>query len=315
MTLVMLLLFCASLCAAQEQTETALAVVNGNAITQKDFDREFNRIKMQADRRQQPLDDSTISKIKDRILETLINRELLYQASLEKNIVLDDSEIDLNLEKIKQRLDPDKSFAQALAEIQVTEAEFRNEIKKAMLIQKLMEQEVYNKISISEKETRVFYDNNPQFFQTPEQIRASHILIKVDTHADDTQRMAAKKKIEEIRSRLDKGEDFAELAKEFSDCPSGKNGGDLGFFDRTKMVKPFSDAAFSLKIGEISGIVETQFGYHIIKVTEQKPKTKMNYEDVKERIHQTMRHQKIQEATRSFIDQLKKTASIQQQTP
>jgi peptidyl-prolyl cis-trans isomerase C len=311
----MVSLFCAPFGLAQEQTQATLATVNGTAITQSDLDREFSRIKLQADRRQQPLNASAISQIKNRILETLIHRELLYQTSLEQGFVLDDSEVDQNLEQIKQRLSPGKSFAQALAEIHVSETDFRNEIKKAMLIQKLMEKEVYSKISISEKDARIFYDNNPQFFQEPERIRASHILVKLDNPADESQRAKALKKIEDIRTRLKNGENFAELAKEFSEGPSGKNGGDLGVFDRTKMVKPFSEAAFALETGEISGIVETQFGFHIIKVTEKLPKTKLKYEDVKERILQTMRRQKIQEATATYLDQLKKTANIQKSAP
>ena len=315
MILVMVLLFCASFGLAQEQKQATLATVNGTAITQSDLDREFSRIKLQADRRQQTLNPSAVSQIKNRILETLIHRELLYQTSLDQGFVLDDSEVDQSLEQIKQRLSPGKSFAQALAEIHVSETDFRNEIKKAMLIQKLMEKEVYSKISISEKDARIFYDNNPQFFQEPERIRASHILIKLDKPADESQRAKALKKIEDIQTRLKNGENFAELAKEFSEGPSGKNGGDLGVFDRTKMVKPFSEAAFALETGEISGIVETQFGFHIIKVTEKLPKTKLKYEDVKERILQTMRRQKIQEATATYLDQLKKTANIQKSAP
>jgi peptidyl-prolyl cis-trans isomerase C len=300
---------------AQEAAETVLATVNGVALTQGDLNKEFNRIRMQAASRNQPIDESNVPAIKKNILETLINREVLYQESKAKGISVEASELENSLEKIKQRITPGKSFAEALAEINISEKEFKDAIEKAMMIQKLMDAEIYQKISISEKETRIFYDNNPQFFQKPEQVRASHILIKVAADADEETRKQARKRIEDIQQKLRQGDDFASLAKQYSECPSSKNGGDLGVFDRNKMVKPFSDAAFSLEPGGVSDIVETQFGFHLIKVFEKMPKTKLEYKDIQERISQTMRHQKIQDETSAYISQLKEAAHIQRVSP
>lgn len=300
---------------AQEAAETVLATVNGVAVTQKDLDKEFNRINMQAASRNQPIDESNAPAIKKNILETLINRELLYQESKAKGIGVEASELENSLEKIKQRIPPGKSFAEALAEINISEKEFKETIEKAMVIQKLMEAEIYQKISISEKETRIFYDNNPQFFKKPEQVKASHILIQVAADADEETRKQARKRIEDIQQKLRQGEDFALLAKQYSECPSGKNGGDLGVFDRNKMVKRFADAAFSLEPGGVSDIVETQFGFHLIKVFEKMPETKLAYKDIQERIGETMRNQKIQDETSAYISQLKEAAHIQRVSP
>jgi peptidyl-prolyl cis-trans isomerase C len=112
----------------------------------------------------------------------------------------------------------------------------------------------------------------------PEQVHARHILVKVDPKADATQKAAARKKIEDIQKQLKNGEDFSELAKKASDCPSNAKGGDVGYFGRGQMVKPFEDAAFSLKPGEVSGIVETEFGLHLIKVMDKKPEKIMDYQ-------------------------------------
>ena len=147
----------------------------------------------------------------------------------------------------------------------------RTQVGQASAIQKLLEMEVYPQAMVSEKESRIFFENNPQYFKRPEEVKASHILIQVAPDANDEEKLAARKKIEDIQKKIEAGDDFADLARQYSEGPSNVNGGDLGYFDRKKMVKPFSDAAFDLKPGQVSDIVETQFGYHLIKVYDKKP--------------------------------------------
>ena len=127
---------------------------------------------------------------------------------------------------------------------------------------------------------------------------------------DDEKKAAARKKIEEVQEKIKAGEDFAQLAKTYSQGPSSTQEGDLGYFDRPKMVKPFSDAAFRLQPGEISPIVETRFGYHIIKVVDRKPETKLAYEDIKPRLVESLKKKKMQEAIAQYINKIKSGASI-----
>lgn len=300
-----------SLARAADISDTTIATVNSAAVTQKDLDIELNRIKAEAAGRGQAIDESQMEAVKVKLIETLIHRELLYQQSEAKGFTTEPSELENRMENIKQQLPPGKNFADILTEIDISQAAFEKEISKAIMIQKLLEAEVYGKVSVSEKEVRIFYDNNPQFFKVPEQVEASHILIQVGPEADQPQKESARKRIEEIQAKLKQGEDFAELAQNFSECPSSKNGGNLGLFDRRKMVKPFADAAFALNAGEVSDIVETRFGYHIIKVIKKIPETKLSYADIKDRLQQTLQRQKIQKETVAYIEQLKKTADIQ----
>ena len=125
-------------------------------------------------------------------------------------------------------------------------------------------------IKISEEELEVEYNNNRKRYTHEIEVKASHILISLPKNASLKQEEAVKDKMKVILQKIKDGTDFAELAKESSTCPSGKKGGDLGFFSAKRMVKPFSDAAFKLKVGEVSGIVKTKFGFHIIKVTDRK---------------------------------------------
>jgi peptidyl-prolyl cis-trans isomerase C len=114
-----------------------------------------------------------------------------------------------------------------------------------------------------------------------------------------------------IRRRLLKGEDFVTLAREFSEGPSKVKGGDLGYFGRGQMVKPFEDAAFALKIGELSDVVETRFGYHLIKVTGKNPETTIAYVDIKVRLQQYLKDEKVQQEVTVYVEELKTKAKVE----
>jgi peptidyl-prolyl cis-trans isomerase C len=139
-------------------------------------------------------------------------------------------------------------------------------------------------VKVDEAKAKAFYDENNAFFEVPEQIRASHILIKTDDATNDVLKAAARAKIEGILKQVKDGGDFAALAAANSDCPSKSNGGDLGLFGKGQMVPPFEEAAFALSTNEVSGVVETSFGYHIIKLTDRVPASKRAFDEVKEQI-------------------------------
>jgi peptidyl-prolyl cis-trans isomerase C len=193
----------------------------------------------------------------------------------------------------------------------LTESDVQAQIERGMAIQELIDKEVTEKIKVSDEETKAFYDKNPQLFQQPEQINASHILIKVQADAPADQKAEARKKIEDVQQKVKKGEDFATLAKTYSEGPSGPKGGDLGYFRRGQMVKPFEEAAFSLKPDETSEIVETQFGYHLIKVNDKKPAKKMTYTEVKDRLSENLKKQKQDSEANAYIETLRKDAKIE----
>ena len=144
-----------------------------------------------------------------------------------------------------------------------------------------------------------------------EQMRASHILLRVEQGAPPGQKQAQKAKAEEILARARKGEDFGALAKQYSQDPgSAVRGGDLGYFGKGAMVPAFDSTAWALKPGEISGVVETQFGYHIVKATEKRPEGYAPLADVKARIHDHLVNQKVKEDTQKVIAGLRAQAKI-----
>ena len=311
--LALILLVAATSLFAAESTPPAntLALVNGIAITKVQLDMELKRVQKQAQMNSKPVAAPDLVKIKKELLETLINRELLYQESLKKGYGVQPAELDSEFETIKARFANQKGFQQALTDMDISEEDFKEQVKRGMSIQKLLEKELYNKLEVSEQESRSFYDNNPNFFQKPEQVRASHILIKVAEDDEEEKKSAAMQKIEEIQEKVEAGGDFANLAETYSEGPSRTQGGDLGYFDRRKMVKPFSDTAFRLQPGETSPIVKTRFGYHIIKVVDRKPEIKLAYEEIKPRLVESLKKKKMQDAIAQYITEIKNSASIE----
>jgi peptidyl-prolyl cis-trans isomerase C len=166
-------------------------------------------------------------------------------------------------------------------------------------------------VDVTEAEAKVFYDGNPEYFTQPEVIRVSEILIKVDPKADAAKKQEARKKLEGIQKRAQKGEDFSVLAKDFSQSASAAQGGDLGTLPRGRMPKAFDDAAFSLKPGEVSGVVEIEAGFLLIKVHEKTPEKLVPFKDVEERIRQHLSNEKLKKRVEDYLTEVKKTAKIE----
>ena len=189
----------------------------------------------------------------------------------------------------------------------------RMQFDKIIGVVKLAELEGLGTADVSEADALAYYQQNQNSYKVPEMVRASHILITPDKGPDvdpNTADAAAKAKAQQLLDQLKAGADFAQLAKENSDCPSSSKGGDLGFQRREAWVKPFSDAAFALQTGQISDIVKTRFGYHIITVTDRKEPTEIPFDNVKENIINTLQTQKESELSNKCINLLKSKAEI-----
>ena len=175
-----------------------------------------------------------------------------------------------------------------------------------------LEKQIGDKVTVTEEEIKAYYDEHRNEFTTPEMVKARHILVKVDPSASEEEKKQAYQKAEDILKQVQDGKDFAELATELSDdSHTQSKGGDLGFFSRGKIVKPFEDVAFAMKPGETSGIVETQFGYHIIRVEDRKEETLHSYDSMKERIQQRLLQQKKSTYVNDFIDKAMQDAKAE----
>lgn len=293
---------------------SVMAVVNGRKITSEEFDLTLNsymaslaqRMGGQHSGKMDPND-----KVKKELLNQLIDREVLF-SEIEKNKFDDvDNKVKEEFEQAKKGYGSDEEFKKALKTDGIDETTLKKLIKRRVLFAAYVDKFIAPKIVISDEESKKFYDENAQYFETQETVSCSHILIATKKEDTPEKKAEAKAKAEAIRKRIEGGEDFAKIAKEVSDCPSKEKGGDLGSFGRGQMVKPFEEAAFGLEIGKLSNVVETEFGYHVIKSTAHQKADKVPYDTVKERIVGHLKEKALNKAIRDKVDELKKTAKIE----
>lgn len=262
-----LLLLCASLLA--EEVDRIAAAVGDEVILKSEMKKFFDDWKAST---QQP---TMISE--DDALQMLIDEKLILEKAKKEGITAKDTEIEMHLEQImkniESRFDSYQSFLTALHNEGFTlgklKEKYREEISKQIIKETIINREVFSKVSVSEYGKRQFYQTHLDSLPLrPRMMKVGSIVIKPKVSKESLDK--ALKKIEKIKAELDENADFEELARKYSDCPSGGNGGDLGYFSRGQMVKPFEDAAFSLNIGEVSKPVKTQFGYHLIRVDDKR---------------------------------------------
>lgn len=291
--------------------EDTVARVGATTITRAEMDRAAT-ILLKQNKPQQPLTPEQTKQVNDYVIEQLIAAELLYQAGAKLEVKDLDKKVEERVTEGRSRFQTQEQFQSALKEQGIDEKILRDYTRKEIIVNNYIETEVASKVTISDDEAKTFYTENlDKYFRKPEQAKASHILIGVDAKADAEAKKKAKDKADALLKEVKEGKkDFAELAKTNSTCPSSAQGGDLGFFGKGQMVKPFEDAAFALNPGEVSGVVETQFGYHIIKLTDKKKGETTPFDEAKAQIVEYLKGQQINIKVNSFINELRAKTKV-----
>ncbi len=298
---------------AQNANAGKVASVNGVTITQARFDSAMTPYQQQiAAMGEGAVTDEQLTQIKTRVLENLIGTELLYQESMKSGVKVEEKEITTAFDEQKAQFSSEAEFKEALKQYNFSDSAFKDQIKVGLTIQHFIDNKFTSNTTISDEEVKKYYDENPSSFQEPEQVRASHIMVMVDSSADQAKKDEAKKKIEQILQKLKAGADFAALAKEVSeDTYTKDNGGDLDYFYKGQMVQAFEDAAFPLKPGEISNVVETEYGYHIIKVTGKKEAKTITLDESKEEIRTGLKSNKVNTDVSKYVTDLRAKANVE----
>jgi peptidyl-prolyl cis-trans isomerase C len=289
-----------------------IVTVNGLKITEGEVGQETKLMMQQMSGRMDPAQLQSMGpEIRQHAVTNIVNRTLLRQAADREGMTVTKAEEQVRIDEIKANFPDSAAFNAQLENSGLTMEGFKKEIVYSIKIESLIEKMTSGLPKPTEADAREFYDSNTEQFVSAERIKASHILIKVAPEDTDMMKAEKRKKIEEIRARLVRGEDFAKVAAENSECPSSASGGDLGFFSRGQMIRPFEDAAFSLKTGVLSEIVETTFGFHVIKITDRESATTTAFAEVKSNIVEYLGNMRKQQEVEKYIGALRDLAKIE----
>ena len=255
------------------------------------------------------LTEPEIKEAKNKVLDEMITEKVLLQEADAQKIFVSEKNVLKGVDEVKKRFPSVTGFNKELEHQGVSEAEFRQRIKDQLKIMKLVESKVRPKVvAPADKEISEFYKEHESEMVEPEKMRVRHILIKVDEERSDKQ---ASKKISEIRQQIVKEKkDFAEIATKYSECPSAKVGGDLGYFGRGQMDPAFEKTAFALKVGQVSDIVKTRFGYHVIKCLGHQAEEKKTLEEVHDYLKEYIQQMRLEKAYQDYVRDLRDKTSI-----
>jgi len=292
---------------AQDRT---VAVVNGVSLKERELERIIDELLPRAFYHQSVTPEKR-AELRKKALDELIRRELYYQEAVRIGIKVSKSELKDGLENIKKRFKSKKEYQNALKQAGITEDDLKKDIERNLLINKFYQQEVLDISKVSDNELKEYYEKNKKDFLRPEAVRIRHILIKVEPTSTDEEKAKKKKEAGDILKRARQGEDFAELAYKYSADDWRVKGGDLGLIHRGRLLPELEEVAFKLKPGEISDLIETIYGYHIIKMEEKLPPTQLGFDEIKDKLRKELEEKRKKEREENLLKTLKEKARIE----
>lgn len=296
--------------------DSVVAKGKGLEIKRSELDKAMISIKSAAASRGQTVPPDQLMLVEQQVLDRLIQIDLLLSKANDADKAAAKESTDKRLEEITARAKGEEAFTRQLKSMGTTPEELRSRMLEEATAENVLEREL--KIAVNDSEVKQFYEDNPAKFEQPEMVRASHILFgtkDITTGADlaDDKKGAKRKQADEVLKRAKAGEDFAKLAKDYSDDPGSKENGGEYTFPRGQMVKEFEECAFSLQTNQVSDIVTTEFGYHIIKLSEKIPAKKLELAKVSPDIKQFLKQREIQahqKEYQAYVETLKRDAGV-----
>lgn len=283
-------------CGCERFSGKVVAEVNGEDITTKDLE-EAMRMKLSSQLVQGVISPLALQRLKEEVLSEAINGLLIEQRAEKLSIKVSKQEIDDSLAELKESYEGSASSG-VLVGIKINDAQWKKYFKKRRLYEKVIEKDVYDRISVSEEEVREFYVANRARYRSETTIRLAQIVVDDEGKA---QRMLVK---------IEQGEDFTTIAKKESIAPEGANGGDLGFISRGEMPPAIDQVAFTLTPGKISAVIKSPYGFHILKVLERREQVADSFESAKERVITDLKEIKGEEAFQLWLANIRKSAEI-----
>jgi peptidyl-prolyl cis-trans isomerase C len=297
-TLFILLAFTLAACTSKVEEEKVLFAQVGNGkIYLETFEAEFSFVRSRYGA-SYPIDKDAVLKLKAAYLRQMIDEKLILLEGKRLGITVGAEEVDAAVSEIRKNYSDAKSFETMLTKEYINFDNWKDKIKKKRLIDKVITRAISSKIHISSEEVEAYYTRHQSDFHREEQVKARQILLRDETEAV------------KVRERIREGEDFATVAKEVSQSPDSQEGGDLGFFSRGIMPPEFDEVVFTIKVGMLSEVVESPYGYHIFLVEEKREALDLDREDVQDQIVETLKRLKTDELYMKWMEGIKKKTTV-----
>ncbi|MBJ6748823.1 peptidylprolyl isomerase [Geomonas anaerohicana] len=289
------------------------AIVNDDVITSADVDKEYAQVQKEAEKL--PAAERTVTR--STALNRLVDRKLVEQKIRELDIKVSDEDVRLAIEDVKKQNNLDQAgLEKALAGQGLTVPQYKVQLKEQLERMRLMSQEVRSKIQVGEREMHEYYDAHRADYGGNETFHARHIFFKLDPKASAEETAKTRKLADEVLAKTRGGEDFVELAKKYSQDPAAaKDGGDLGTFKRSDMLAEIGDTVAAMKPGEVSSVVASPAGLHIIKLEQKSQEKGRSFEEVKESIEEQLYRKKSEERFNQWVKDLRNAANIDVKQP
>lgn len=286
-----------------------VARVNGQPISKQDLLDRAGSMRAQMERMGAPPPPPS-EQFYRAMVDQLIGSRLLLADAKQRGMMPTAAEVEANLAQLKAR-NPE-AFAKQLADQGITEQALKDDLTHNLAVQKLVSSEVTPAATATEAEARAFYQQHTDSMKRPPQVRVRHILVRAGQDATPAQRQTARQKAEGLLARLQGGADFATVARESSDDQSTRpDGGLLPWMGQGQTAPPFEQAAFALKAGAVSGVVETPFGYHLIRLEDRRPASTLPFEDARPQIEQWLSRQHARELLDKKVAALRQAAKVE----
>lgn len=296
--------------AGETAVSSVVARVNGVDLTAAQLDEIVNELIPRAFFHGNITRDKR-DEYRPKAMEELIRRELYYQEAKKTGITVSADDIDKSVKELEERYKAKGGLEKAMKAGGVTMDALRNGIERSQTIKRFEDREIHEKAGISEEFLRGYYDQHKSEFLRPEAVRIRMISIHVDPAATKEERENRKGHAQEVLAKAKKGEDFADLAFRFSNDAWRVKGGDFGIRHRGQLDPAVEEAAFAMKAGDISDLVKTIYGYHVVKLEERLPQTQLAYDEMKDKLRKTLEDRRKKELEDAVLGRLKEKGKVE----
>jgi len=295
--------------AAQTQSSIVIMTVNDQPVYSWEVGLGIPQVRSELAARGAPPKREDVINV---AVRRIIDSRLLGQEARRRNLKPDSGRVEASLAQIEEQAGGREGLNTALGRLGATYDQLRASVSETDLVRVFMTTQIEPLVSVTAEDVAAFYGANPEMFERPDMVRARHILVRLTPTSTTADKKEARIRANAAHQRVVAGEDFAVVAREVSEGREASQGGDMGFFAQDSMMPALADVAFALEIGQISDIIETQFGFHILKVEEKRAASKMPYEEARGPVRQLLIENRTGEKLSGLLVQLREAATIVQ---